>query len=570
MAWRPDSVRRVARDLAVVVALVGSAAAGCIGNIGDGGDGQEPRFSPEELETGISPLRRLTRYEYESTLRDLFGDAHVDALSVEIAGLPSDQKAGQFTTMASGITSQHVDGFYFAADALSDRLSQDAAALAALEPCLGSPAIDAACLGAFFDGFGRRMLRRPVAAEERASFSASHQAGAAVSDADGTKLLLMHMLLSPAFLYRLELGTTPLQGVEGIEEIDGWALATRLSYLAWGSTPDVELLDAAERGDLATEQGLDAQIDRLLAQGRAHGWVGRFFGEWLSLDSIPGVQQSDAFVAGLPRDTLVDDARTEALALIEHHLFIEPTSYAMLLSSKTAFIPSAGLAQLYGVAMPSSPDGRTELDDTRAGLLTRAALLMGQGESTHPIARGARVRKKLLCEDIEPPDPTAFPPNTIQPPAFDPNKTARERWTDKTSAPACAVCHGFINPVGYALERYDTLGRYRTLEPVIDPSSGQMVSELTIDDAVDVQLDTGTTTVQGAGGLSAALGTSGAAARCFSRQWLRYALGRFDSGDDNGVVAAMTDAGAGDTGSMVATLRQLARAPQFRLRRIEP
>jgi hypothetical protein len=550
----------------VLAAAALSHEVGCIGTIGSGdgtdGDGNSI-YTEEEMTTGVSPLRRLTRLEYENTLRDLFGDAHVDALTVELAGLPSDVKLNQFSTMALGVTTQHVDGYFFAADALSDRLSQDSAALGALEPCLATPPYDGACLGTFFDGFGRRLLRRPVTAEERTAFEASYAAGAPISEPDGAKLMLLHMLVSPAFLYRLELGGASIE--EGIEELDGYALATRLSYLAWGSTPDEELLDAAASGALAGD-GLDAQIDRLFGSERARGWVARFFDEWLGINAIPNVQQSDEFLAGIARDTLVADAQAEARALIDHHVFGEPASFVALMNTRTAFVTSPALAQLYGIPLPSG-DGRVELDDTRAGLLSRAAMLMGQGEITHPVLRGTRVRRKLLCDNIEPPDPEAFPPNTIAPPPFDPNKTARDAWTAQTSAPTCNTCHARINAIGFALENYDAIGRYRTLEPIVDPDTGEVVNELPIDDQVEVLLDD-KVMVDGALGLGTALGESELGGMCFSRQWLRFALGRLDESDDSGSVRALFEAGQG--GTMMIALKQLAKNPQFRLRKIGP
>src|SRR5262249_29130221 len=142
----------------------------------------------------------------------------------------------------------------------------------------------------------------------------------------------------------------------------------------------------------------------------------------------------------------------------------------------------------------------------RAGLLTRAALLIGAGEQTHPVKRGAFVMRNLLCTDISPPDPSKFPPNTIVPPPFDPDTSARDRWTEKTSAPLCVACHGKINPFGFALENYDTIGRWRDKEPIVDPTDGTVVNQLPIDAKVDVELDGATVTADGGVGLSDALG----------------------------------------------------------------
>src|SRR5262249_12422205 len=139
---------------------------------------------------------------------------------------------------------------------------------------------------------------------------------------------------------------------------------------------------------------------------------------------------------------------------------------------------------------PFLPGSQTTLDGkVRAGLLTRGALLLNSGETSYPIRRGAFIRRKLMCDPISPPHPNAFPPGTIQPPVFDANATARQRWTAKTSEGRCVACHGTFNPLGFALEHYDAIGRYRSDEPIVDPSTGAEVKRLPIDTGVDIDLD---------------------------------------------------------------------------------
>jgi hypothetical protein len=239
-----------------------------------------------------------------------------------------------------------------------------------------------------------------------------------------------------------------------------------------------------------------------------------------------------------------------------------------LMTSPVAFVPSANLGKVYGVTAPAGGGQMTLAADQRSGLLTRAAMLVESDESTSPIQRGARMRRKLLCAPIAPPDPSAFPPNTIVPPPFSPTKSARQRWTEQTSQGVCNACHSQFNPLGYALENYDSLGRFRQMEPIIDPKTNKVVNSLPIDAAVDVQLVDKTATVNGAVGLGAALADDTTARQCFAQEWMKFGYGRMEAPEDVCLQAQLADvSGARGIREM---LRQSVLAPTFRLRKVVP
>jgi hypothetical protein len=555
---------------AFVLAVVG-ACVGCNGTIGDPERDDGTSTVPEEMRTGASALRRLTRIEYERSLRDLVGDAAVDAAGAALTGLPDDHVDKGFSTMALGVSSPHLDGYLAVADRIAGFLVADATRLGALEGCLASAAGDDACVKGFIERFGRRVYRRPVTQEEQASLMASYASGKSVSTSDGVAFVLMHMLQAAPFLYRFELGGDLLPDAPDTYALTAWELATRLSYFAWGSTPDDELLAAADSGTLSDDDELDAQVERLFADPRAVERVRWFFVEWLGVDRIPQAEQSDAFLAGIAKATLADDMRAELQAFVTHQVFEAGGAYDELMTSSESFVFSDALAEVYGVATPSAKDGHlTFQDGRRSGLLTRAGMLAGKGEETHPIQRGAFIARRFLCDPIVPPDPNDFPPNTIVPPEFDPDKTAIERWTEKTSASQCAGCHGRINGLGFALENYDTIGRWRDTEPIIDPDTGLVVNELPIDASAEVMLDETPVPVAGAVGLGQAMAVSGRAKRCFATQWFRFTQGRSEASDDDGLIDELSAAGSGPDGAMIAMFKSLARAPQFRLRKIIP
>lgn len=538
-------------------------SSGCVGTIGDGEEaGDRPELPVDEGSLALSSQRRLTRTEIERTLRDLVGDAAVDAAAIELEGLPSDEVKDGFTTMTADVSAAYVESTFRLADKVADTIARDPAARAALEPCLGEAAPTETCVQTFISGFGRRAWRRPLTPDEVAEVAQSHADGAALSAEDGVALTLLHLLSAPPFLYRLELdgSETSEPSVYGLTSFE---LATRLSYAVWGSGPDDALLDAAASGALETEDGFSEQLARLAADARARSHAVTFFREWLQLDKIATPQQSAEFLAGVEGGALPALASAELEGFLVGQAFEAEGHVRDLFDGRSSSVADGPLATVYGVS-----GGAGTLPPDRAGPLGRVAMLVDTGETTHPIRRGARVRRRILCDAIELPAPTEVPPDQIKPPPFAPEKTARERWTDQTSAANCASCHARINAIGFALEGFDTIGRARATEPIVDPS-GQIVNELPIDTKVEIDLGDGApVVVDGAAGLAEALAGSDAVRRCFARQWLRFSAGRLDRAEDALVLDALEDADEG--GGLRALFAALPLHPTFRYHRQAP
>jgi len=533
------------------------ALSACVGLIEDPPSREDDRRDDPAAEQAQAlaeaPLRRLTRTEYMRCLRDLFGDDAVSAVSDALAALPTDRQAQRYSTNTSGVSANHVDAYFNVADALASWMVSSPERLGRLDQCLATSA-DSECARSVAGRWGKRIYRRPLTTEEIDGLVATFTDGVSLSVPDGVQLMLIQLLTAPAFVYRVELGEEQVE--PNVYELSRWELATRLSFLVWGSTPDDDLLDAAERGALDSNSGVAAELDRLLSDPRAREQVAWFFDEWLDLDSVPTPQQSDEFLDGLPKQSLAQDARVEIARLIEEIVFERRGTYADLLTSRSGYL-SDSIAQLYSVPASSTT---SELPEERAGFLTRAAMLMTNDETTHPIRRGVKIRRRLLCENVAPPPPGVANMNA---PPFDPSKTARERWTEKTSAAPCSGCHSRINPFGFALENYDSIGRFRSFETIADPITHQKVNELPIDAAVEVMLDGEMVSVSGGAALSQAMAASAQARSCFAAQWTAFALGRDVSPETVGDLTK-----PGDT--MLSTLTALTRLPGFRVRKVKP
>lgn len=544
--------------------------ASCVGDIGDAPDTTDPPGGTGAAATPETDLRRLTRHEYERALRDLFGDAAVDDATLALEALPSDRPSSgafarlPFSTEARGVTASHVDAHYRIAEKLADhyRLAPDG--LEVLEACLPAQIADEACVRTFITSFGRRVARRPLQDGEVESLVESYSDGLELSNEDGIALVILHLLESPAFLYRLELAG-PATDEPEVFSLSGYELATRLSFLAWGTTPDVELLDAAESGELETEAGLEAATERLFGHERAAAHAESFFYEWLNLAYLPPINQDNTFLDGIDRYAVTGEMQVE-IAAMANRLFAEGGTFEDLMLSRTTTIPGASLALLYGV----EPGQNVTLPESYAGIATRAGFLMvGPDMSTHPIRRGAAVRRQLLCDAIAPPDPSDFPPNSIVPPAYDPTKSARERWTAQTSGAACSGCHERVNPPGFALEVYDPIGRYRTEEVIFDPVTMEEVSEIPIDAEVEIALPGDETVVVNGGvGLSQALAASEESIQCFAKQAVRFTEGRLEGTDDAVMLAAMVEALGAD--GLRVMFEGVARSDGFRFKRSLP
>jgi hypothetical protein len=311
---------------------------------------------------------------------------------------------------------------------------------------------------------------------------------------------------------------------------------------------------AAEDG--LDSEGLRAQAERMLASPRARVAVARFATEWLHMSDRPGLSVSDAFLDGVPIDGLRDDMLAEVARIFDHAVFEEGASFRDLMTTRIGFAESPGLAAIYGI--DTGPDPQ-QLSASRRGLLTRAGLLLGPGDETHPIVRGAFIADRLLCIELSPPDASTLPPGALDPPPFDASKTGRQRWEEKTSAAACAACHNVINPLGFVAEGFDAIGRERQLESIFDPT-GELVGELPIDAHASVSLDGAPVEVADLAALGEALAGSETAPRCFATQWFRYGSGRFEESEDDTAIDAL--AGADDP--LAEMILNFVTAPEFR------
>ena len=242
---------------------------------------------------------------------------------------------------------------------------------------------------------------------------------------------------------------------------------------------------------------------------------------------------------------------------------------ADLLTTNVSVTESADLARLYGVeAYSGSGEYPTMPDGERAGMLQRAALLANPLEQTNPFHRGAFVRRYILCDILPAPNPNDLPPGSLDPPPQDVDATTRERFQAKVEDnPLCQSCHGTFSDLGYVLEAYDALGRYREIEKVLDEQTGDIINELPIDTAAPAEVELGDESiVDGPGELNQRIVDSGKVAECLSEQYFTYALRRAP-GKEAGDVS-MSEALAAADQPLAELFKAIALHPSFQVKKV--
>ncbi len=341
-----------------------------------------------------------------------------------------------------------------------------------------APAQEAHCAKTILSTLARRAYRGNVSPEQLDVLTHFYEQGrreGGTFDA-GIELALRRLLVSPEFLYRIETDPPASAATAGVYRINDFELASRLSFFLWSSIPDEKLLDAAASGTLRTAAGLQAQVRRMLADPRAKTLAQNFGGQWLLIRNVPTTRPGENYALAFD-DTLRQAMQRETELLLDS-VIRENRGVMELLTADYTFL-NERLAQHYNIpGIQGSYFRRIQLpaDSPRRGLLGQASILTVTSPAirTSPVIRGKWILNNIL--GTPPPDP---PPNV---PALSDRrtqakvKTMRERMAEHRSNPACASCHSIIDPTGFALENFDAIGRWRTVDESYNPidASGQL------------------------------------------------------------------------------------------------
>ena len=512
---------------------------------GGGSTGIGPA-GPGNLSTAsASVARRLSRTELSNVVRDVLGD-DVGAASKFINDDVYRPFDNDYTVQAAS------RALIESLEALAD----DVAARAILPanrgkvvPCTPTGPGDAACLKSTIESVGQRLYRRPLS-EEQVTAYLTLQSYATEANADvphdfytAVNLVLRSMLQDPEVLYRIETGTPTKE--PGIFKLDGYELASRLSFLLWGSGPDDALLDTAKAGGLVDAASRTDAATRLLADPHARGQLERFHSMWLGYRAIPASAE------------LATAFNTETNKLIEKVVFDQPSSYLDLFTAAQTYV-SGPLATQYGLTAPAGGAGWVSYaDDKRAGILSHGSVLaaFSKFSDTSPTQRGIFVQTRLLCNKVLPPPATV---NVDQPPAA-PDKVCKlDRYDAHRTLASCSACHAQLDPIGYGLENYDIGGKYRTHDDAhaecVLPDKGELP---------------GVGEFSGPGQLAKLLVDNGKVEGCFMQHLMTYAIGRELRPEEDASKAALLASFKADGYGLQQLLTHYVADDRFSLRQEE-
>ena len=394
------------------------------------------------LEAAPPPqLRRLTTDQYRNSVSDLLGEGLV------IPNLEPDEEVDHLLAVGATVTSVSPRGV--------EQYEDAAFTIAEQTPSLACE--DTACVEDWLTDFGRMVWRRPLTEPEHDRLMGIYdEASVVLEDEDAAvQYVLAALLQSPHFIYRVEIG-------DGAGRLTGYEVATRLSFLFWNTTPDAELLDAAEAGELDTPEGVQAHAERLLADERSAAGVRAFFSEMWALYELDHLAK-DPLVFNWMSSDLPYAMKEETLLVVED-LVANDGDYRDLFTTRTTWVDHR-LAAMYNVRAPA-PEGHGQVqlpaDGPRAGVLGHAGILLLYAHQTSSSAtlRGAFVRERLLCHEIPPPPADV---DTSIPEASE-GVTRRQRVEEHLTNPSCAGCHLITDPIGLGMENFDGIGAYRVYD----------------------------------------------------------------------------------------------------------
>jgi hypothetical protein len=330
-----------------------------------------------------------------------------------------------------------------------------------------------ACAQTILANLARRAFRRPVADVDVAPLLEFYRLGHAEEGSfdGGIQVALKALLMSPELLFRIE-QDPPDVAAGAPYRIGAVELASRLSFFLWSSIPDEELLSLAERGTLREPAELERQVRRMIADPRADAFVANFAGQWLYLRNLEAVIPVQSIFPNFD-DTLREGLRRET-ELFFASVLREDRSVLDLLNADYTYV-NERVARHYGIpSIKGSHFRRVQLpaDGPRRGLLGHGSILAvtSFADRTSPVVRGHWILDNLL--GAEPP-----PPPANVPPLESTNVTdgqgkmlsLRERLQVHRANPACASCHTLMDSLGFALEGFDAVGRWRTIDELGDP-----------------------------------------------------------------------------------------------------
>jgi hypothetical protein len=467
------------------------------------------------------------------------------------------------TDQAGSITALAWSSYQTVADLIATQIIGDPNLKSKFMTCTPSTSgTGATCFHDTIVAFGRKAFRRPLTTTETAAFDALVTDGAKItatgSNDEIAQTLLYMFLISPSFLQRAEISGTA--DSSGHYALSSYEVAARLSYMLWGSTPDATLSSLADSGKLTTSAQILDQATRMLKDSKSSDMVSAFHRYYLLMGDNTRWSQINKDTGTFPSfDPAIVPVVLGETEMFFDQMFKNGGTFKDFFLSTKAYVNSQ-TAPLYGL---KASDFGTDLKEVsldanqRPGFLTRLGFLNAYSGQTRtsPILRGAFITKQMLAIPIGAPPPGA---STTPLPTDATLDTNRKQVDAQTSASACSTCHhNFINPPGFAMEAFNTLGAWQTTEATTGAA---------IDTVADVMVDGATVHVTGPADLMAAIANSSSAQAQYATKWVSYAYDREGDPLDCGTVQNLTAKIAAGGYTISNLITDLTQTDSFRTR----
>lgn len=530
-----------------------NGTAGSSGILGSAGTPSVPGGPPDVCVPGIpatSQIPRLLNRQYEAVVRDLLG----------VTGLGADDKTASQLLVADADGPMAPDAWRIYRD-VGEQIARTVMTGPSRSRFIGCDAAEAGCLEQTIRTFGRKAFRRPLTDAEVARFQRLGETTPAGTPDEVAETTLFAFLVSPSFLLLPELTTTQDPTGQGLQ-LSGHEVATRLSFLLWGSVPDDTLNAAADADQLQTKDQILAQAQRMIAVREKTGpLVASFHRDWVQMNNGNAhwwKLDHDPSTYPLYSADAKPSWQAELDAFFEDVAF-EGGSFEDLLLSNVAYVNEHSAA-IYGLdpATYGADLTKVQLDAAqRPGFMTRAGFLGSYAgyDATSPILRGAFIAVYMLGVNPGPPIPGA----TMMTVAGD-FQTQRAYVEALTKPEPCNSCHTIINPPGFVLESYDGIGKLQT----VDPRGGAIDAAVT---TATVNFGDGNTKqITSPLELMQEIAQTPKAKQLYAQAWVSYAFGRAPNSSDTCIVDQLdTKLAQGDYG-ILDLLADLTQADSFRVR----
>lgn len=406
-------------------------------------------------------VRRLTVPEYIATVQATVG---VDISEEARHYLPHDLRADGFRNTAYNLNVdfKHVEAYARLAEIIVDRMDIPQFTKRFTKRLKFTDDE----MGEFLSKMGKWVLRGPLNESEVIDYRgiSTVVAGSGGDYNEAISRIIQAMLQSPRFIYRIENQI----GDGSVWPVGGYELANRLSYILWGASPDLDLMDAVEQGGLYSREQIEEQVERMLKDPRIEDRSVQFIDQWLNLPSLKNLQPNPARFPNWGPE-LADDMQAETRAFFKEIVWHQERPLSDLLNAQVTFV-TPRLAEHYRIPLDDANEGAADLDTlrridvsslpSRGGLLTQGSVLTVGGDDASTVTRGLFVMHDLLRGVVNDPPPCV----DTTPIPTKPGVTQRTVAEMRISNQACGGCHSRFEPLSFGLEKFDGLGTFKTVD----------------------------------------------------------------------------------------------------------